>query len=95
MVTLAVYVTPKAGKNQVVGVRTSEEGLLEVSLRVTTAPDAGAANKAMCKLLAKELGVAKSCIAIKRGETSRHKLLELDMESAALSAWVAKLPVLK
>lgn len=94
MVTLAVHVTPKAGKDQVVGLRTAEDGLQEVSVRVTAAPDGGAANKAVCKLIAKELGVAKSCVVIKRGETSRHKLLEIDMQPSALETWTARLDAL-
>lgn len=94
MVTLAIHVTPKAGKDQVVGVRATEEGLQEVSLRVSAPPDGGAANKAVCKLIAKELKIAKSSICIKRGETSRHKLLELDVQPSVLDAWVASLTVL-
>lgn len=91
MTTLALHVTPKAGKDQVVGVRTADDGLVEVALRVTAAPDGGAANKAVCKLVAKELGVPKSSVGIKRGETSRHKLLEVDAPQEAVTAWVAGL----
>lgn len=94
MITLAVYVTPKAGKNQVVGLRTSEDGLPEVSLRVTAPPDAGKANAAVCKLLSKELGIAKSAVGVKRGQTSRHKLLEVDVGQSQLDAWLAQLPML-
>jgi len=42
----------------------------------TTAPaDKGAANTAVIRLLAKELGVAPSAITLKRGAASRQKLL--------------------
>jgi uncharacterized protein YggU (UPF0235/DUF167 family) len=45
----------------------------------TTAPaDKGAANAAITKLLAKELGVAPSRLTLKRGATSRQKVFELD-----------------
>lgn len=44
----------------------------------TTAPaDKGAANAAVAKLLAKELGVAPSRLLLKHGATSRQKLFEL------------------
>lgn len=94
MATLAVHVTPKAGKDQVLGLRTFEDGLQEVEVRVTAAPDKGAANKAVCKLIAKELGIPKSAVAVKRGETSRHKLLECETTSANLESWISSLPAL-
>ena len=91
MATLAVHVTPKAGKDQVLGVRTAEDGAQEVALRVTAPPDGGKANKAVCKLIAKELGIPKTAVSVKRGDTARHKMLELDCSEAALQAWVSKL----
>ncbi|GHS97010.1 UPF0235 protein [Bacteroidia bacterium] len=45
---------------------------------VTAAPADGAANRAVIKLLAEHLGVAKSKIRIIRGETSRDKLMEIN-----------------
>ena len=92
--TFAVHVSPKAGRDEIVGVRTLEDGLQEVDVRVTAAPDKGAANKAVCKLVAKELGLPKSAVAVKRGETSRHKLLECETSSANLESWISSLPVL-
>ena len=44
-------------------------------VRVTAPPVDGAANAAVCKLVAKELGVPKSSVSIARGETSRDKVL--------------------
>ncbi len=92
--TLAVHVSPKAGRDEVVGLRVLEDGLQEVEVRVTAAPDKGAANKAVCKLIAKELGIPKSAVAVKRGETSRHKLLECEASSANLESWISSLPAL-
>ena len=40
---------------------------------VTVAPEDGKANKQVIKLLAKELGLPKSNLAIIRGHTSRDK----------------------
>ena len=44
----------------------------------TTAPaDKGEANEAVTKLLARHLGVAPSCVVLRRGATSRNKLFEV------------------
>lgn len=72
-VTLAVHVTPKAGRDEVAGWRGSE---LEV--RVRPAPGAGKATAAVRATVARALGVPVSYVRLKRGATSRHKLLELE-----------------
>jgi uncharacterized protein (TIGR00251 family) len=71
--TLAIHVTTKAGKGEIVGWKGSE-----LAVRVTAAPDAGRANAAVCKLIAEKLGVPKTAVRIVRGHTARHKLLEID-----------------
>jgi uncharacterized protein (TIGR00251 family) len=76
-VTLAVHVTPKAGRDEVAGWR---EGELQV--RVTVAPEGGKANTSVCAVVAKALGVPKSSVTVVRGETSRHKQLRLGLSSA-------------
>jgi uncharacterized protein len=70
---LAVYVTPKAGRDELSGWRGSELGV-----RVTCAPEAGKANAAVCKVVAGALGVPKSAVRVARGETARHKVLAID-----------------
>lgn len=40
-------------------------------------PVDGAANTALIKILATHFRVAKSCVVIKSGATSRHKLIEI------------------
>ncbi len=71
---LAVYITPNASKNQVVD--RNENG--EYKIKVQSPPVEGAANKCLIKYLAGLFGVSKSKVQIIRGETSRHKLLEID-----------------
>lgn len=46
-------------------------------LKVTAPPEDGKANAAVCKLLAKALGVPKSAVVVTRGESSRHKTVEV------------------
>jgi uncharacterized protein len=70
--TLAVHVTPRSGRDEVAGWRGSE-----LSVRVTTAPEGGKANAAVCKVIASALGVPKTSVHVVRGETSRHKVLDL------------------
>jgi uncharacterized protein (TIGR00251 family) len=68
-----VRVTPRAARNEIAGER---DGVLLV--RVTAAPEGGKANAAVCKLVAKALGVATSRIAIVRGAGAREKVLRID-----------------
>ena len=88
---IPVHVTPKANKNAVAGVKADADGREEVQVRVTVAPEGGKANKAVCETLAKALGVPKSHVRIARGETSRHKVVEVDGYADAVESWLAAL----
>lgn len=79
-VVLGVKVTPKAGKDEVVGWAGTE-----LAVRVAAAPDKGQANAAVCAAIAAALGVPKSAVRVVRGHASRHKLVEVDgVDDAAL-----------
>ena len=43
----------------------------------TSPPDRGAANTAVARLLARELGIAPSRLVLRRGASSRQKLFEI------------------
>lgn len=73
MITLDVKVTPRASRNEIVGVR---DGVLGV--RVTAAPVDDAANKAVVRLIAKRAGVAPSRVRIARGARGRRKRIEIE-----------------
>ena len=90
---LAVRVTPKSGKNEVRGVSSGEDGR-SVSVRVTAPPEGGKANKAVCALIAKELGIAKGKVSVARGESSHHKMLAIDSPAEHVNAWLEQLPAL-
>lgn len=49
-----------------------------MSVRVTAPPEGGKANAAACVLLAGLLHVPKRSVRVVRGETSRHKQIEID-----------------
>ena len=52
-------------------------------MRVTAPPDAGAANAAVARLLARALGVAPSSINVVQGLQARSKIVEIDGLGAA------------
>jgi len=69
---IAVRVTPKASRNKI----EPGEGVLRIY--VTVVPEDGKANKAVIKLLANALGVAKSRLVLARGASGRDKVFRLD-----------------
>lgn len=46
--------------------------------KVTAPPVGGKANKALCKLIAKRLGVAPSRVSVVHGEKSRDKVVRVE-----------------
>jgi uncharacterized protein len=55
--------------------------------RVTAPAHEGRANNALCRLVAKQLRIAPSKVAIVRGARSREKLIRVDgMDQAAVNA---------
>ncbi len=73
---LLVRATPGARRAGVGGVMATAEGVA-LRVMVTEAPDKGRANKAIITLLAKTLGLPKSAISIRRGESARLKQLHI------------------
>ena len=89
--TIALVVTPRSGRDEVVGLRQGADDLVEVVVRVTAPPEGGKANKAVCKLLARELNLPKTAISVKRGDTSRHKVVEVAASADTVEAWISGL----
>jgi len=67
-VKVPVLVEPGASRDRLYG---EHDGRLKLS--VSAAPEKGKANKAVCRLLARELGVSKSRVRILSGHNSRVK----------------------
>jgi uncharacterized protein YggU (UPF0235/DUF167 family) len=81
-----VRLQPRASRSELRGVR---DGVLIA--RVTAAPVGGRANAALCRLIAKAVGVAPSRVSVVRGETAREKVVLVEgVEEAAL--WAALEP---
>jgi hypothetical protein len=76
---LRVRLTPRGGRDAVMGLR--EDGVLLV--RVSAAPVDGKANVALCRLLAKALAAPRTSVAVVRGETARDKVVRVDGLGAA------------
>lgn len=92
-IVVAVRLTPKASRNAVAGVDATETGENYLKIMVTTVPEDGKANIALCKLLAKAWKLAAGRLSVISGATSRRKqLLIADGDAllqARLEAWLA------
>jgi len=78
---IAVRVTTRASKNQIIGAL--NDGTIKI--RVTAAPTEGQANDELVKYLSDVLDIAKSRIEVVAGETGRDKLISvLDMDAETL-----------
>jgi len=67
---IEVRLRPRGHADELLGL---VDGVLQA--RVSAPPVDGKANKALCRLVAKKVGVAPSRVSIVRGEKSRQKLL--------------------
>lgn len=82
-VRLAVRLTPRGGADRIDGV--GDGGVLRV--RVAAPPVDGAANEALCRLLAREFGVPRGAVRVASGATGRSKVVEIDgIDGGALTA---------
>jgi len=71
-IILNIHVQPRASKNHICGLQGEA-----LKIRLTSPPVDGAANKLCREYLADLFGVAKSCVEIISGETSRHKRVRI------------------
>ena len=88
---LHVRLTPRSARDAVEGLDTAADGRSHLKARVRAVPEDGKANKALVRLVARELGLPASAIAIVAGETARLKTLRLHGDAAALEDRIAAL----
>jgi uncharacterized protein (TIGR00251 family) len=69
---ITIRVTPRASASKIAGVKDGA-----VLVRVTAPPVEGKANKAVCEVVAKGVGVPKSRVSVVRGDTGRDKVVEI------------------
>jgi len=70
---LRVRVTARASRDELAGLR---DGVLHV--RVSAPPVDGKANQAVCRLIARAVGVGRTRVTVVRGERSRDKVVRID-----------------
>lgn len=73
---IRVRVTPRASSNRI-KLEHQQDGSLLFRVYVTVPAQDGKANEAVIKLLAKELGIAKSALTITHGLTDRNKIIKI------------------
>jgi uncharacterized protein (TIGR00251 family) len=88
---VTVRVTPKGGRDAIDGIDTLSDGNTVLKARVRAAPHEGAANDALCRLLAKAASVPPRSVTIESGATSRIKRVKIVGETAALRATLEKI----
>lgn len=71
---IPVRVTPRA-RVEAMTLDTATDGTPYLRVHLRAVPEDGRANAALCSMLAKALGVPKSAVTVKRGATSREKLV--------------------
>lgn len=83
---LAVRVQPRASREGITGRHGAG-----VKVALNAPPVEGAANEALCALVAKLLGTAKSRVTIQHGATGRDKLLRITgADAGAVAAFLAR-----
>lgn len=84
-VTLDLLVAPNAKRTQAMGLH---DGALRV--RLAAAPVDGAANEALLRWVAAELQLPRQAVTLLRGETSKRKVLVLDVAADVVLGWLAR-----
>lgn len=86
---LDVSVSPNAKKTELVG---WHDGALRI--RLAAPPVDGAANEALRKWLARELGLQQGDVTLLRGASARRKQWQLDAAPQHVAAWLLRQPAL-
>lgn len=83
-ITLTLHIQPGAKKTEFAGLHGDA-----LKIRLAAPPVDGKANEALVKFVAETLGLAKSAVCLKSGQTSRRKVLEVLGTDAATVAGLA------
>jgi uncharacterized protein len=83
---LTIRLTPNSGADRIDGPRILSDGKAVLAARVRAIPEDGAANEALCKLIAKTADLPKSRVSIVSGHTSRVKIIRIEGDDAAIRA---------
>ena len=93
-IRVIVRLTTKASRNIVTGLAQNADGGGVIKASVTAVPEAGKANTALLKLLAKEWKLPKLTLKIIKGTTVRKKTVEVTsnpyLVQPVLETWLKK-----
>ncbi len=84
---MLVRTTPKSARDGVDGLTETPQGPA-LAIKVRAVPDKGEANRAVERVVAEWLGVAKSSVAVSAGGKSRVKTVEIAGDPARLAALI-------
>jgi len=90
-VALRVRLAPKSAREAVEGIEHLADGSAVLKIRVRAVPEAGAANEALIRLLAKALKLPASAIELESGATARIKCLHIFGDPPAIAVRLAAL----
>ena len=82
--------TPRASAERIAGVAADEAGIARLKLAVTAAPEAGRANDAVIRLLAKSWGWPKTAFALRAGAAGRRKTVHIAGDYATLARHIER-----
>ena len=84
-ITLTLHIQPGARKTEVAGLHGEA-----LKIRLAAPPVDGKANEALLRFVAETLGLPKSAVGLKSGQTSRRKVLEISGATATAIARLAQ-----
>ena len=90
-VTLSVRLTPKGGRDEIDGIEILSDDRPVLKVRVRAVPAEGEANEALCRLIAKSVGVPPRDVTLVAGATARIKRLMIVGDTVALAAVLEKI----
>lgn len=90
-VNVAVRLTPKGGRDAIDGLETLSDGRAVLKARVRVAPSEGEANEALCRLIAKSVGVPPRDVVVVAGAAARIKRLTISGDGPTLMAALEKI----
>jgi len=83
-ITLTLHIQPGAKKSEFAGLHGDA-----LKIRLAAPPVDGKANAALSEFVADRLGLARSAVRLKSGQTSRRKILEVSGSNAVAVAQLA------
>lgn len=80
-----VWVQPGASRQRIIGMHSDA-----LKVAVTAPAEKGRANKALEKMLAREIGIPASAVSVVAGKASRQKLVRIvGVDQEQLNAWLS------